>query len=206
MLIFLYLTVETIVDSRKDERKEKKIPLKSPREVQGERRLAKLEEDQAKKGEEMAKSFSKVHKSLQEISKSLAESSGLEVRSGAQGPKEELHGAVRAGWQPGTESSYKLCWRRWCRYAQNHGVEELAPSLNQVIKYLTCLFNKGLEYNSINLHQSTMSGMLPPIQGFNVGEHPLVSRLLKGVFNCRPPKVKLFPLLEVDKVLGHIKS
>ena len=52
------------MDSRKDERKEKKIPSKSPREAQWERRLAKLEEDQARKGEEVAKGFSNVHNLL----------------------------------------------------------------------------------------------------------------------------------------------
>ena len=114
--------------------------------------------------------------------------------SSLQGPlSSDARCLIEMSWQPGTESSNKSCWRRWCRYARSHGVEELAPSLAQVIEYLTCLYNEGLKYNSINFHHSTLSGTLPPIQGFNVGEHPLVSCLLKGVFNCRPPKAKLFP-------------
>ena len=47
---------------------------------------------------------------------------------------------------------------------------------------------------------------LPDIEGYNVGKHPMVTRLLKGVFNKRPPKKKLGVPWSVDKVLATLKS
>ena len=74
------------------------------------------------------------------------------------------------------------------------------------MEYLTFLFNEGLQWRTIGFHHSTLSGTFPLIDGFNIGEHPLVSCLLKGIFNARPPKKNLFPSWEVDVVLQHLKS
>ena len=63
-----------------------------------------------------------------------------------------------------------------------------------------------MKYSTINSHCSTLSGTLPPVGGFKIGEHPLVSRLLKGIFNVRPPVKSLFPSWEVDIVLEHLKT
>ena len=38
-----------------------------------------------------------------------------------------------------------------------------------------------------------LSSVLPPIDKVPIGQHPYIIRLLKGVFNSRPPKVKLLP-------------
>ena len=113
---------------------------------------------------------------------------------------------IEMSWRPGTESSYKSNWKRWCRYAREHGVQEITPSLDQVIEYLTFLFNEGLQYSTINSHRSTLSGTIMPIEGFKVGEHPLVLHLLKGIFNVRPLKKNLILSWEVDIVLEHLKT
>ena len=58
---------------------------------------------------------------------------------------EDAKHLIKMSWRPGTESSYKSNWRRWIRYAREHGIEEIAPSLDQVIEYLT-LFNEVFNY------------------------------------------------------------
>ena len=118
----------------------------------------------------------------------------------------EARHLIESSWSSGTEGSYGSNWRGWCRYARSRNIEELSPTLGEVIEFLTSLFNDGLKYNSINSYRSALSGTLVPIQGFKVGEHPMVSRLLKGVFNLRPPEKKLFPTWEVEKALEHIKG
>ena len=45
-----------------------------------------------------------------------------------------------------------------------------------------------------------------PIDGVLVGKHPLVSRLLKGIFNQRPPQPRYSSTWDVGVVLDHIKS
>ena len=112
---------------------------------------------------------------------------------------------IGASWRPGTEGQYSRAWRRWLRYCKSSpGVSPITPSLNQVIEYLTSLYTAGLQYRTINVHRSALSMTLKPVEGFNVGEHPLVRRLLKGVFNVRPPKKKLVPSWSVQKVLDTL--
>ena len=49
-----------------------------------------------------------------------------------------------------------------------------------------------------------LSAVLQPIGNIPVGQHPHIIRLLKGVFNSRPPKVKLLP--EWDLLLKRLQK
>ena len=70
-----------------------------------------------------------------------------------------------------------------------------------MLEYLAFLFNKGLQYRTINCARSALSSTLKPMEGFPVGQHPLVTRMMKGVFNSRPPIVKICPAWSVNQVL-----
>ena len=45
-----------------------------------------------------------------------------------------------------------------------------------------------------------------PIDGVVVGKHPLVSRLLKGIYNRKPPQPRYSTTWDVAAVLDHIRS
>lgn len=51
-----------------------------------------------------------------------------------------------------------------------------------------------------------LSSLLPPIDNVPVGQHPYIIRLLKGVFNSRPPQVKLVPEWDLHKVLDILQK
>ena len=44
------------------------------------------------------------------------------------------------------------------------------------------------------------------VDGSRIGQHPLVTRFLKGVFNSRPPVPKYSSTWDVDKVLVYIRN
>ena len=46
-----------------------------------------------------------------------------------------------------------------------------------------------------------LSVLLPPMKGIQIGQHPDVVRLMKGVFNTRPPIKRLVPEWDLRKVL-----
>jgi hypothetical protein len=48
--------------------------------------------------------------------------------------------------------------------------------------------------------------VLPLIDSRKVGSHPLVSQLLWGIFNLRPPQPKYSHTWKVSHLLGYIKS
>ena len=50
-----------------------------------------------------------------------------------------------------------------------------------------------------------LSAVVSPIDNIPIGQHPYIIRLLKGVFNSRPPKVKLVPEWSLPKVLKMLQ-
>jgi hypothetical protein len=60
-------------------------------------------------------------------------------------------------------------------------VNSLSASIEDEIEFLTAEFQSDLQY-------STLNSTLPPFDGIPVGQHPLISRLLQGIFNY--PNIK----------------
>jgi hypothetical protein len=56
------------------------------------------------------------------------------------------------------------------------------------------------------VYRSTLSTLLPEIDSFRVGSHPLVSQLLKGVFHLRPPEPRYSYTWKVWTVIAFIRS
>jgi hypothetical protein len=54
--------------------------------------------------------------------------------------------------------------------------------------YLTHLYDRRLSWSTIGIHRSAISMTMAPIDGVRVGDHPLIKRLMSGVFNERPPR------------------
>jgi hypothetical protein len=67
-------------------------------------------------------------------------------------------------------------------------VRSLSASIEDVIELLTSEFQSGLQYSTLNSARSALSATLPPFDGIPVGQHPLISRLLQGIFNY--PNIK----------------
>lgn len=81
-----------------------------------------------------------------------------------------------------------------------------AANLSQVLSFLATQFEEGKQYWSLNCYCSVISSAHLPIDGFHVGKHPLVCRLLKGVFNLRPPLTRYDHMWDVTKVTSYIRG
>jgi hypothetical protein len=57
-----------------------------------------------------------------------------------------------------------------------------------VTDYLSHLFDMGMSWSTIAIHKSTISMTMAPIDGVNIGDHPLNKRLMRGVFKDRPSR------------------
>ena len=75
-----------------------------------------------------------------------------------------------------------------------------------VVNFLASLHKEGYQYNSINSCRSAFSSVHEKVDGFSIGQHPLVTKLLKGVFHDRPPLPRYTATWKVDVVLGYLKS
>ena len=128
-----------------------------------------------------------------------------EIRRETLNISQSAQNLVEASWRDSTEKRYGGAWRQWLELCRLQGVQAAAPSLSNILDYLASLFDRGAQYRTINLHRSALSSTLKPIDGFCVGQHPLVCRLLKGAFNLRPPRPKLCPTWSVKGVLDTLR-
>jgi hypothetical protein len=98
-----------------------------------------------------------------------------------------------ASWRKGTKSQYQTYLTKWSRFCETANCEFFNPQISDITSFLTDLFYSGLSYSAINSAQSALSTLC---QTKNVmlpfGQHPLVKRLMKGIFELRPvvPKYK----------------
>ena len=113
---------------------------------------------------------------------------------------------IQASWRGNTEKQYKGCWKTWLKYCGVNGISELSPSISEVLEFLTSCYERGMSYSYVNTYRSALSSTLPPIDGVQVGKHPLVIRLLKGVFNLRAPIKNVSPPWSVQKVLHLLRQ
>ena len=95
-----------------------------------------------------------------------------------------------------------------CSAAMMVSGEDSATQVNVsiVCDYFAFLFDKGLSLRMIKLHHSVLSATLPPLEGVDIGHHPVVSRLIQGVFNARPPSRRLFASWDIGLVFDLFSS
>lgn len=67
-------------------------------------------------------------------------------------------------------------------------------------------FEAGKQYRTINTIRSAISMTHAEVDGVRVGQHPLVSRFLKGVFNSRPPAPRYTCTWDVGVVLTYLEN
>lgn len=90
-----------------------------------------------------------------------------------------------ASWRSGTKLQYATYFKRWNNYCDSRGKSSVLPSVELVLDFLTHLYESGYSYSAINTARSALSTIFI-LDGKPAGTHPLVIRLLKGVFNLRP--------------------
>ena len=94
---------------------------------------------------------------------------------------------ICASWTTGTEKQCQAVWEKWRGWCRERNVDSLQAHVSQVLNFLADCFEEGLSYSTLNSYRSALSSILCPCDGTTVGCDPLVSRLLKGIYNLRPP-------------------
>ena len=77
----------------------------------------------------------------------------------------------------GRSGSDGVCHRKWIPFRAL-----------SILRNSWTLFSEGLQYRSINTIRSAVSMTHNQMEGVPLGQHPLVSRLFKGMYNSRSPQ------------------
>ena len=131
----------------------------------------------------------------------------LSGRHARDGPRREGAKASRlllSGWSKGTNATYQSGWSKWAGWCDSREIDPISCNVKYFLDFLTDLFEQGMQHRSINTIRSAVSMTHDNIEGIPIGQHPLVTRLLRGVHNLRPPKPRYEHTWDVDVVTKHI--
>ena len=112
---------------------------------------------------------------------------------------------LQAG-KPGTQKQYKSYLQRWERYCREEKINPLSASVVDGINFLGDLYQKPLSYSAIYTARSALPTVIFPAEGGTFGNHPLVTRFLKGVFTVRPSLPRYQEIWDVSTVLSYLKT
>ena len=124
----------------------------------------------------------------------------------AMGISENVTEILLSASRPSTRRTYKSAWGRWSRWCDKRKVDPFSAPIADILLYLTEYFNGGAAYRSVNVARSAISTTHAKLDGLPVGQHPLVTQLLKAMFNNRPPGPRYSHTWDVASVTKYLAS
>ena len=104
-----------------------------------------------------------------------------------------------------TRGVYKGRFQEFVRWCDSRGADPFQAPILVVANFLGRMFKKGLSYSTLCGYRSAISSYHDLVDGVKVGQHPTLIRLLKGVFNLRPPMRSLAPTWDLPSVLKALR-
>lgn len=101
-----------------------------------------------------------------------------------------------------TQKQYHAPLKSWHKFCVDFRKNEFNPKITDVIHFLYGIKAGGASYGTLNTYRSALS--LVTID--KIGEHPLVSRFMKGSFREKPTRPKYKATWDVHIVLDKLKQ
>ena len=124
----------------------------------------------------------------------------------ADGVSQQATELISAGWSKGTNCAYQSAWSRWRSWCLQRNIDPFSSNVSTLANFLASLFNQGLQHRSINTIRSAISVTHNNIDGIPMGQHPLITHLMKGIYNSRPPQPKYSSSWSVARVTDYLKN
>ncbi len=102
----------------------------------------------------------------------------------------------------GTRQQYDSALKKWMEYCKSNRLNVWSPNVNNILCFLTSLYDVGLSYSSINTAKSAISSVLGNVENSSIGSHPLVVKFMKGVAKLRPPTARYLVTWDANKLLN----
>lgn len=113
---------------------------------------------------------------------------------------------ILASWKPGTAKQYRPHIRRWMQFCDRSDINPLDPTVSNIINFLTETFHRRVGYECLNTARGALSSLGIVVNSCRAGNHPLVNRFMRGVFNLRPTKPRYTETWDVTPVLQELRS
>ena len=107
----------------------------------------------------------------------------LRERLSSQGLSGQAADLILKSWRTKTNKSYDSLFGRWNHWCSQRGSDPFSGPVSEVANFLASLYQDGYQYNSVNAYRSAISSVHEKVKGVPVGQHPIITRLVKGVFH-----------------------
>ena len=113
---------------------------------------------------------------------------------------------ILQSWRASTKAQYDGFISRWIKFCKAGKTDPFQPNVNEVLTFLTKLFEQGLQYRSLGVARSALSTFLKICSNIDINSYAEVTRFMKGVFNSRPALPRLNVTWDVSIVLNYLES
>ena len=121
------------------------------------------------------------------------------------GIQEKTAKLIMCAWRKNTKKHYATHYRKWIDFCGRKQINYLQPSQYTLLEFLMELFKKGCGYSSINSARSAVSAITMDMTE-TLGQSPLISKFMRGVFNSRPQLPRYAATWDVNIVLQFLKN
>ena len=109
-----------------------------------------------------------------------------------KGFSQKVSDILLSSWRKKTASQYESAWKAWNSWCSEWKINPFSTTLENILEFLADLFHKGFKFRSLGVYRSAISANHETVDGFVVGKHPMMAKVMKGVFSLRPPEPKYF--------------
>ena len=109
-----------------------------------------------------------------------------------------------SSWRTNTKKQYQSYIAKWLKFCCKEHSDPLSPTVVDVVNFLTECFDAGLGFSAISTARSALATFIT-IEGVPIGQHAVISRLVKGIFTARPALPKTTVVWDTEIVLSYLK-
>ena len=113
---------------------------------------------------------------------------------------------LMASWREGTSKQYHTYLKRWRQYCDDKDIDLFLPGVHNGVEFLVSLYKAGLGYSAVNTARSALSSLLILENNKKFGDHPLIVRCMKAIFELKPSLPKYNEIWDVRVVLDYLKT
>ena len=106
-----------------------------------------------------------------------------------------------ASWRDKSTKAYNSLFHKWEYWCVQRYRNPISGPVVDIANFLAKLYQDGYAYSPLNSYRSAISSVHEHIEGYPVGQHPQIARILKGVYNLHPPKPRYSNTWKVSTVV-----
>ena len=116
---------------------------------------------------------------------------------------------IIASWRRGTRKQYACHLQKWLLFCCPRYEDPISMNPHTFLAFLQSLYDKGLGYSALNSARSAVSSisiLASDIHNDTIGNHPLIRKFMRGLFNLRPQLPPPSSVWNPEVVLTFLKS